>query len=175
MEAGKEYEELVAIVLRSLDPGATVDAGEWTEGPDGRLDLDVEIRGTADGSDRLVLIKCKHSGRPVGVDIVNALKSKREDLGADPTLPVDVSLNGECVLPGFEFGNIVGPVTLLPDTYDIAISLADPGNPCGNAPVISAACVELEVDTNHSIVAHLDAVGSLANETFTLLLQPVPN
>ena len=83
MEAGKEYEKLVAIVVRSLDPGATVDSGEWYDGSDGRRDLDVEIRGTEGGSDRLVLIKCKDSGRPVGVDIINALKSKREDLDAD--------------------------------------------------------------------------------------------
>lgn len=83
MEAGKEYEELVAIVLRSLDPGAIVDRGEWIEEADGRRELDVEIRGTGDGQDRLVLIQCKESERPVGVDIVNALKSKRQDLGAD--------------------------------------------------------------------------------------------
>jgi hypothetical protein len=83
MEAGKEYEELAAIVIRSLDPGAVVETGEWTERPDGGRELDVAIRGTEDGNDRLVLIACKDSGRPAGVDIVNALKSKRQDLGAD--------------------------------------------------------------------------------------------
>ncbi len=89
-----------------------------------------------------------------------------QDLGADPALPVDVSINGACALPGFAFGEIVGPLALDAGTYDIAISLADPNNPCGNAPVIEAPGIELVDGENYSIVAHLTADGTPTASVF---------
>lgn len=77
------------------------------------------------------------------------------DLGLDPALPVDVSVNGECALPGFTFGEIVGPIELPEGTYDLAISLADETAPCSADPVISAEGVALESGVSYSIVAHL--------------------
>lgn len=89
-----------------------------------------------------------------------------EDLGLDPDLPVDVSLNGECTLTEFTFGEIVGPVELPAGSYDIAIGLADPENPCGNDPVIEAEDVELMADENYSIVAHLTEDGAPTASVF---------
>ncbi len=89
-----------------------------------------------------------------------------QDLGTDPELPVDVSLNGACALPSFEFGQIVGPLTLAAGTYDIAISLADPNSPCGNAPVIEAPGIALAAGTSYSIVAHLTADGAPTASVF---------
>ena len=57
--AGRAYQELVAEVMRAFDPGAEVRAGEWVDGPDGRLDMDVSIRGTVKGNPTLVVIECK--------------------------------------------------------------------------------------------------------------------
>ncbi len=81
------------------------------------------------------------------------------DLGLAPALPVDVSVNGNCALPGFTFGEIVGPLPLPADVYDIAISLANEDTPCGDDPVIEAT-VELMGGVNYSIVAHLTEDGS---------------
>jgi hypothetical protein len=82
-----------------------------------------------------------------------------QDLGLEPALPVDVSVNGACALEGFEFGDIVGPIALPADMYDIAISLSNEDDPCGNDPVIEAS-VELMGGLNCSIVAYLDDGGS---------------
>lgn len=82
-----------------------------------------------------------------------------QDLGLDPDLLVDVSVNGACALENFAFGDIVGPITLPADMYDIAISLANEDDPCGNDPVIEAS-VELMGGVNYSIVAYLDDGGS---------------
>lgn len=82
-----------------------------------------------------------------------------QDLGLEPALPVDVSVNGACALEGFAFGDIVGPIALPADMYDIAISLANEDDPCGNDPVIDAS-VELMGGLNYSIVAYLDDGGS---------------
>ncbi len=84
-----------------------------------------------------------------------------EDLGLDPALPVDVSLNGVCTLQGIEFGDIVGPVGLDAGLYDIDIALANPHTPCSNEPVLMAPGIEIEDGENYSIVAHLDEAGDI--------------
>jgi hypothetical protein len=82
-----------------------------------------------------------------------------QDLGLEPALPVDVSVNGACALESFMFGDIVGPIPLPADMYDIAISFANEDDPCGDDPVIEAS-VELMGGVNYSIVAYLDDGGS---------------
>lgn len=83
---GKPYQQLVAEVASAFDPGAKVTEGEWTVGPDGRLDMDVAIRGQINGREMLIVIECKDFNRrstgKVGREFVDALDSKRHDLGA---------------------------------------------------------------------------------------------
>lgn len=80
--SGEPYQQLVGAVSRALDPDAVVTIGEWVQGPDGRRDMDVAIRGTSGGEAKLVLIECKDWKRRVGIATVDALESKRQDLGA---------------------------------------------------------------------------------------------
>ena len=80
---GDEYQEIVGAVAQALDPGASVKVGQWIEGPDGKRDLDAEVRGTVDGSPSFVLIECKDWAKPVGIGVVDALDSKRRDLNTD--------------------------------------------------------------------------------------------
>jgi hypothetical protein len=82
-KAGDEYQEIVGAVAKALDRGASVKVGQWVEGPDGRRDLDVEVRGTIKGSPYFVQIECKDWADPVGIGVVDALDSKRRDLGAN--------------------------------------------------------------------------------------------
>ncbi len=87
---GRPYQRLVAEIARAFDPGAKIDEGVWVPGPDGRLDLDVSIRGKVDAREVLTVIECKDFARnatgPVGRAFVDAFDSKREDLGADNAL-----------------------------------------------------------------------------------------
>ncbi len=82
---GTPFEHVVAEVLRAMDPGATVQHGQWVQGPDGHRELDVHIIGTYQGQQRRVLIECKDfsptSTGPVGIGHVDALESKTRDLG----------------------------------------------------------------------------------------------
>jgi hypothetical protein len=80
---GLSYQDLVAKVEAALDPHVKVAAGEWIDGPDGRRDCDVSIRGTHEGAPYFVLIECKDWRKRVGIDVVDALDSKRKDLGVD--------------------------------------------------------------------------------------------
>lgn len=87
---GKAYQELVAEIQKAFDPSATIKVSEWINGPDGRRDMDVSIRGTIDGVEKLAFIECKdydpkRKGSRVGISVVDALESKRKDLNADYT------------------------------------------------------------------------------------------
>jgi len=84
---GSPYQELVGLVAKAMDPNSTVKTGQWVVGPDGKRDLDVIIEGSIDKEPYKVLIECKDydpktTGK-VGIEIVDALDSKREDLPVD--------------------------------------------------------------------------------------------
>ena len=81
------------------------------------------------------------------------------DLGLDEALTVDISVNGGCALPGVSFRDIARNVPLPAGSYEIAVSLADEGNPCGGLLAVSGR-VELAVFENASIIAHLNQGGS---------------
>lgn len=77
---GTAYQELVASVVKAFDRTAEVRAGEWVEGPDGRRDMDVSVRGTVGGKPILTVIECKdfdpvRNGR-VGISFIDALDFK---------------------------------------------------------------------------------------------------
>jgi len=83
---GQEYNLIVADVMGALHPGASIEIGEWVEGPDGEREVDVAIRGVIDGQIMFILVECKDWKRPVDVKAIDELDSKRTDLGADRTM-----------------------------------------------------------------------------------------
>ena len=84
-----------------------------------------------------------------------------DDFNLDPALPVDVSVSGlGCAIPGFQFGNRVGPLSIPAGTYDIKISLADANTPCSGTAVISLPGVALPAGVNATVIAHRTADGS---------------
>ena len=87
LPAGTAYQQLVASVVKAFDPGAIVSEGVWIDGPDGSRDMDVSVKGFLDGKPYSGVIECKDftlktSGR-VGIGYVDALDSKRHDIGVD--------------------------------------------------------------------------------------------
>jgi len=82
---GDAYQDAVAQVARSIDPTAEVAVGTWTNGPDGRRDLDVVIR-LKGASAPLAVIECKDWNRPIGIGLIDALESKRRDIGASAVM-----------------------------------------------------------------------------------------
>jgi hypothetical protein len=82
------------------------------------------------------------------------------DLGVDKDLPVDVFVGGVgCALTSFPFMQVAGPVALPAGTYNIQISLANPSNPCSNAPVI-AGDFTFDAGMTYTVIAHLTASGA---------------
>ena len=90
-----------------------------------------------------------------------------EDLGLDPALPVDVIVDGGCLLQDFEFGQFVGPLELPPGTYTVEVALSD-GDPltCVGAIVIGPVDLTFEGGDNSTIFAHLTAGGGITASVF---------
>lgn len=83
-----------------------------------------------------------------------------QDLGLDPALPVDVSVNGACALTGFRFGQIVGPIHLPAATLAIAIHPANATSPCSLPAVIGPAQVPFNAGEKATVIAHLTGTGT---------------
>lgn len=100
-----------------------------------------------------------------------------QDLGLDPSLPVDVNVAGLCVpaLNSLSYGEIRGPFVVPTGTLTIQIGLANTVSPCSSTPVISAN-VPFSAGENASVVAYLNAAGSPTASKFDNDLSPaMPN
>jgi hypothetical protein len=84
-----------------------------------------------------------------------------------PGLNVDVYVNGKAELTGFKPGEVTGPLSLPPGSYDVAIRKA--GEAATAAPAIDKKVV-LPAGANVSLVAHLSAAGA---PTLTAFANPV--
>lgn len=98
------------------------------------------------------------------VFIVHGIPGK--DLALDPTLPVDIAVNGQCALTGFKFGDIAGPLALPAGTYQVAIGLANAEKPCSSSPVIQGPFA-FRAGENASVVAYLNTAGAPTAGKFT--------
>lgn len=88
-----------------------------------------------------------------------------------PGATVDVYVNGDPTLEGFEPGTITDPLDLPAGSYDVEIYPAG-ADASSEDPLISGSA-DLEAGANVSLVAHLDAdgnptLGAFANDTSTL-------
>jgi Domain of unknown function (DUF4397) len=107
--------------------------------------------------------------------IVQGIAGRNYEVHSDPAFPVDVLLNDEvCSVHGLPFGNIQGPLTFDPGTYNIKVSIANTLAPCTNSPLIDRS-VTIEPETDTSAVITLDGNGIPKLLTFTNNLKPVAN
>jgi hypothetical protein len=90
--------------------------------------------------------------KPAAVTVVHGIDGR--DLGLAEALPVDVQLGDACVLTGFEFKDIAGPLKVEPGTYDVRVRLAAVPA-CSGAVAISAPGLKLAPGADLTIVAHL--------------------
>jgi hypothetical protein len=91
----------------------------------------------------------------------------------DPQFPVDVLINDEtCAIHGLGFGTINGPMTFVPGSYDIKISVANTLAPCSETPIVDST-VTLDGGENMSAVLALSSSGTPALDTFKNLFSPV--
>ena len=98
--------------------------------------------------------------------------SPGDDLGLDPHLPVDISVDGACAFPGVRLGEVLGPAPLEAGTYEVGISLADSASPCGGALAVTDT-VGISVAETAVLVANLDVNGAPRLSKFTTKTAPI--
>lgn len=77
-----------------------------------------------------------------------------------------------CYQHGLAFGTIAAPLTLVPGTYDMKVSVANSLAPCSNSPFIDSS-VSLKANEDASAVVALSQTGSPSLLTFTNNFSPV--
>ncbi|MGO8985640.1 MAG: DUF4397 domain-containing protein [Terriglobales bacterium] len=90
----------------------------------------------------------------------------------NPGYPVDILIDGDCLVRGLTFSNTSGPLSLSAGTYDVQISEANSLAPCTNAAV-SSAQVAVEATTSTTIVAALNGSAQPTLLQFADNLSPV--
>lgn len=80
--------------------------------------------------------------------------------------PVDVSVNGACALPGFLFGQRVGPLNLAAGDYTVAVHAPSDGA-CGQPAAIGPVTLSFADGDNKTIIAHLTEAGAPTASVFT--------
>ena len=99
-----------------------------------------------------------------------------EDLALSEALPVDVAVDGACVvaLEGLAFGETRGPLPLpAPATYNVEVFLKD-GTPCGGVKVIDRD-ISVLFGQSVNIVAHLNSSGQPSATAFNTNTVPTGN
>lgn len=89
----------------------------------------------------------------------------------NPSLPIDVLIQGECTVRGLAFDTISGPLSFSPGTYDVQISEANTLAPCTN-PALITSQVTLTAGQSVSAVAAISG-GTPTLLPFTDNLSPV--
>jgi len=79
------YRQLLAAVIYSFEPKASLSVGSLEPTPDGTRSVDVEIRSVRDGKPMLAAIDIVNAppGKAVGIAAVDSADSKRLDIKAD--------------------------------------------------------------------------------------------
>ena len=108
-KAGDDYRELVGTVAAALDPGSVVKTEQWSNGPDGERDLDVEMRGTMDDKPHFVLIECKDHKRTIGIAFPATHCSDSEAAKPRRHFPIH-DLSRQAIMPNTTAREVVPPV-----------------------------------------------------------------
>ncbi|HSE41217.1 MAG TPA: DUF4397 domain-containing protein, partial [Acidobacteriota bacterium] len=75
--------------------------------------------------------------------------------------------NGSCALKNFQFGQIIGPISLPPGKAVVKISLAGNGSACDGTTAIGPASFNIEPGENATIIAYLTASAQPTARKFT--------
>jgi hypothetical protein len=89
----------------------------------------------------------------------------------NPSLPVDVLIDGDCAIRGLTFGSISGPLSFSAATYNVQISEANTLAPCTNSALITSQ-VTLTAGQSVSAVAAISG-GEPTLVQFTDNLSPI--
>jgi hypothetical protein len=86
--------------------------------------------------------------------VIHGIPGRDISNNTNPGYPIDVLINGDCLVRDLTFGNTSGPLSFSAGTYDVQISETNSLAPCTNAAVITSQ-VTLASGSSVSAVAAL--------------------
>jgi len=104
--------------------------------------------------------------------LVHAASGRNFSSTANPEMPVDVSVNGTCVVMGISFGEIRGPYTASTGTFSFKVSSANSVKPCGNSAIFSGTSSMFAANTYVGVVS-LDASNAVTGQVYPLDLSSI--
>jgi hypothetical protein len=106
--------------------------------------------------------------------LVNGIPGRDYSTSTDPQFPIDVLFNDEiCYEHGLPFGTITGPLTFIPGSYDVKVSLANTLAPCSNSPLVDST-VTADGAQDVLAVVSLSETGTPTLVTFANAFSAVP-
>lgn len=105
--------------------------------------------------------------------IAHAAPGRMHVSGGNPAFPIDIKLNGTCIVKGESFGDILGPFTAAAGTFSFEISVANSLDPCSNPTIFSARNPSSAAVTYLGVLT-LNSSNQLEGQVFSLDLAPVP-
>src|SRR5271155_2058838 len=84
--------------------------------------------------------------------VVNGIPGRAIAANLNPGFPVDILINGDCLVRGLTFDNTSGPLSFSAGTYDLQISESNSLAACTN-PAVATAQVALTGGASVSVVA----------------------
>jgi hypothetical protein len=107
------------------------------------------------------------SGRSFGS--VNGVSSTN-----NPSLPIDVSIEGNCIAKGLAYGQIGGPYVGAGGSYSIQVTVADTIVPCSGIVLYSLPSVTLNTGMTNLGVITVDGNGNIQGQIYPIDLTAVP-
>jgi len=104
--------------------------------------------------------------------LVHAASGRNSSPTAHPEIPVDISINGSCVVKGISFGEIRGPYSAPAGAFTFQVSTANSIAPCANAAIFSANS-PMSAATTYLGVISLDASNALSGQLYPLDLSSI--
>lgn len=97
--------------------------------------------------------------------LVHAASGRNLSPASNPEFPVDISINGTCVVKGVSFGEIRGPYTAPAGTFSFNVSTANSIAPCSNPSIFAAPSVMSAANTYLGVIK-LDASNALTGQIY---------
>jgi len=105
--------------------------------------------------------------------IAHAAPGRNISATTNPAIPVDISVNGNCIERGLSYGDLHGPFTGPAGTFTFKVTMANTVSPCSGASVFSAPVTIAAGNTYLGIIT-VNASHAAIGQIYPLNLSPVP-
>jgi hypothetical protein len=104
--------------------------------------------------------------------LAHAASGRNISAGTNPEVPIDVSVNGNCIAGGLSFAEIRGPFAIQAATVAFRVSKANAENPCSE-PAVFTANSALAATVTYMGVLSLDNSNNITGQLYPLNLTPL--